>query len=294
MSKSKYISDEKFLEFKDELYSYGDLHELHYKGYTPFQEGEVKNLKTGLILDISEIKSFYHYALIDLNSIIKDKCPELPSDKRKYLMNYMNDKQFKDWMTDIKLKLENGTATDEQIRQYWEVKSYGKPFEEIKQTWYPKNYIKVNQDFLLEINGLTNSEKGKLFNMMYYITYNNKEDREHLMLDRQLLSDILGTTSMPDIRNYMKKLEQNEILVRIDKSKHKKITLMFNPLFILKGAEKELTYNMLKTFPKSFNKFIDVDVIRLIEAKERLNVVLAETELDCIDEENTEGVLIGK
>jgi hypothetical protein len=37
------------------------------------------------------------------------------------------------------------------------------------------------------------------------------------------------------------------------------------------------------------------DILKIeTEAKERLNVVLAETELDCIEEENTEGVLIGK
>ena len=265
------------------MYSYPELHKLYFDGYVHYQTGEVKNYISGETLDISGIKGLFQYAIKDLNTLIQEKLPEIPSEQRKYAIKYMSDKQFKNFMEEMKVRMENGTATDEQVRQYWEIKDCGTEIQDIKRAWYPKNYIKINQDFLPEIKSLTEVEKGRIFNMMYHIAYNNKQN-ESIVLNRDLLSSVLGMDDINNIRKFMKKLEDNEILVRVDKHTKKTVTLMFNPLFILKGAEKELTYNMLKMFTKTFNKFIDSDIIRLIELKDKLSVVSIESEADCIED----------
>lgn len=275
------INCNKFLKFKGENYDYKELHELHYKGYSHYNSGDVLNTATGEVIDISRIKEFFMYAIKDLKKVLKENIPELSKDKTNYVASYVMNKQFKGLMDALYLKIENNTIKDEELIVYWEIKSNGLKVEDIKNVWYPKNYIKINQDFLPEINGLTDSEKGSIFNMMYYITYNTKEDKT--VFTRDILSNILNIKDINNIRKYMKKLEDNEILVRLNKNSKGNISLMFNPLFVLKGAEKELNYNILEYFPKSFSKIISLDVVKLIELKNKLNTITVEAKEECIE-----------
>jgi len=294
---SNIFGDEKFLNFKDELYTYRELHELHYKGYSHYSEGNVTNINNGEILKIPEIKRFFQYSILELKENIKESHPEIAKDKINYVANHIYDKQFKELVKELTEKMDSGEITEEEVILYWEIKTKGEDIKNISAIWHPKNYIKINQDFLPNINtfsskkyNLTEVDKGKLFNLLYHITYNNKSKKEGVKLDRGLLSEILNTKSLPNIRTFMYKLEENEILVREDKYSKREISLIFNPLFVLKGREKELTYSLFKKFDKSFNRLLNNDLIKLIEVKENVNVVKVKIDLECI-EEITEGCI---
>jgi hypothetical protein len=287
----KLINDEKFLEFKGETYTYGELHNLHYKKYKHYSEGEVINIYNGEILSIKDIKRFFQYSILELKENIKESHPEISKEKINYVANHIYDKQFKEQIKELSEKMESGDITEEEVILYWEIKTKGDKIEDIPTIWHPKNYIKINQDFLPNINtfssekyNLTESDKGKLFNLLYHITYNNQEKKESIKLNRELLSEILNTKSLSNIRTFMNKLEKNEILTREDKYTKSELNLIFNPLFVLKGREKELTYNLLKKFDKSFNRLLDNDLLKLIEVKENLNIVKVGIDIECIEE----------
>lgn len=255
MSENNLFRQDKIFEFKGEVYNYQTLSELKLK--SPFYiDGDVTNLETGEELDISKLHLFYNYALIDtmntelVSNVLKPA--DIRDINRKVM--YTNHKQQ---LEEIYEKMEKGIVTLEEVVTYWEIKDY--KYGGLNFNYSNKNFVKISTDdiavgkFSDEISLL---DLGRVIRLSQLIKYKEPNTK----IERDLLHNKLEMKDSESIRRFFVKMEGMEIVKRVNKNRHKEVEVFFNPFLFNRQSTITLSANLYSLFPKSCEKFLELDV----------------------------------
>jgi hypothetical protein len=254
--------NEKFLSYKDEIYSYEELKLLKTR-YPQFcKDGIVLNLETGRIEEIERLEMFYKDALQESNVIIKNSTL---SSQTKYEINNKIIKNFdKEVLDNIYEKIKNDTATYEDVNYYWEIKQ---PLSNKIEHYYKmKDFAKVSLcEYKEELfKNLSLIDKGRIMELMNLLSFDNQTT-----ISRTFLMKRLEFKDAEMFRRFMKTIEDNEIVYRMQKQNKKSVIFVLNPFIFMKHSQRELSIELFEMFPKSFKIFLPLDVYIFFKLKHK-------------------------
>lgn len=251
------IKKDKIFLYNNNLYNYEDLHDLKYRyNLENFQSGELINIETGEIKDLANLKDFYTSALLLVKKEIVETEYGIPSKDVNYMINYLNNSQHKEFISKVESNPES--VSDEEVIQYWKIKQKVEIEEHINIMCDIKDFIKHNSTF--NFSNLSMIDKGRVFSLLDLLSY-----EDSFVYSRDDLLKCLEFENKETLRAFLKKLEDNEIIHRLNKLKKSEVEIIVNPFLAIKGKNKKLTYEIYKMFPKTVETYIGRLGIRYLE-----------------------------
>lgn len=269
---SLFRNDEIFI-FKGEKYKYEDLRELRNKSKGDYyKSGEVTNEETKDINDISEIEKFFNDAIkIDITAKLVESSTLLPSDIQEVNRRLLT-KEYKDFFDGVLEKMKNGTANYEEVMKYWETK---KLFKNIEYKYSLNNFIKMNSS-IEAINAMkvfSFINRGRIAELVTMIDGKQFKDNS-VFISREDLMSLLQFESKDSLRKFLASLEEHEIIYRKNKLNKNNVEFIINPFLFNRIEKVHLSTHLYEMFPKSFAKFLDLDVwyyFKIIKENEHLS-----------------------
>ena len=267
----------KKLTFKDDTYSFKELLQFYNSKKNLYQKGEVLDLETGEIWDISEINNLrekYYNTLKDISKNLQET-----STGRVVWALTENEKDRK--IAELNLKFKNNTITFDEME--WLLKlennvSFDERFyvviDKRMGTFYKKYH---NYNYPEE---MSHADIGKLHLLMDFMTYDNDIRRTPRGNSKypttEELMKFLRITNESSLSKFISKLKSLKIISE-DVRKKEYRTIYINPLFCNRA---------MKIYPNLYKAF-----------KEQIDDVLSEKEikyLQLLEEEMKGGALTFK
>ena len=224
------------LEFKGDIYEYGELWKLHISGKKMFNEGEVIYLSTGEVFDIKDFS--YH----------KNKyIGELVNDMKKLGIktnSIKNKIKEEERLKFLEKKYKNKTIKSYELKELIGLKYNN---TELKKMYSFSSYMIVNNN--IKIPNLSDDYLGKFYKLcLLHLTH-----KDNMILDKKdIRSKPLTVNQIMDSLdikkrawyNFYNHLKKNNMITNIrikDKS-----YLIINPVYVLNGKLTPINYILFK------------------------------------------------
>jgi hypothetical protein len=254
------FKQEKTFLYKDVYYNYEELKGLKIK-YPQFcLEGEVINIENGRIEDILYLERFYNDAIQESNVILTNNT--IPSQTKYEVNNKLIRDNNKEIIKTLYKKIEDGTITLEDINYYWELKQ---PLSlQIKHSYKMKEFIKVStyEEKSQLLKNFSLIDKGRILELIDLTSFDVQ-----VVKDRKVMMEKLEFEDSEIFRRFMKKLNDEEIVYRLQKQNKRDVVFVLNPFIFTKNSQRELSIELFEMFPKSFKIFLPIDVYTYFKLK---------------------------
>lgn len=256
---SSFLRNDEIFEFKNEMYRYSDLKDLRLKSKGDyFKLGEVKNIETQIVNDISELEKFFNDAIfIDVNSKLIESSTLIPSEIKEVNRKLLT-KEHKDFFDEVLEKMKNKTVSDEEVMKYWECK---KMFKSVDYKYEINSFIKMNNNLssieYFDTFSLLNC--GRIIKLVRLVTGKEFKDND-VTITRDDIKDLLQLESSGALKQFLSSLEKHEIIYRKNKSSKTHVEFIVNPFLFNRVHNINLTTELYNMFPESFEIFLGIDV----------------------------------
>lgn len=251
--------EDEIFEFKGEKYSYKDLKELRSKSKgTYYKEGEVTNIENGNFNDISELENFFNDAIIiDVSPKLIESNTLSPSEVKDINRKILT-KEYKDFFDSVLEKMKNKTVTDEEVMKYWECK---KLFKNVDYKYEINSFIKMNNNLasIEYFDKFSLLNCGRIIKLVRLVTGKDFKSN-NVLITRDDIKDLLQLESSGALKQFLSSLEKHEIIYRKNKSSKTHIDFVVNPFLFNRVHNINLTTELYKMFPNSFEIFLGIDV----------------------------------
>jgi hypothetical protein len=269
---SKFFRKDEIFEYEGELYNYSTLRELRNKSKgVSFKDGDVQNIETGGINDISSIENFYSEAMIiDITDKLVDSSTLSGNDIRDINRKVVT-KEHKDFFDDVKSRMESGKASYEETMQYWDLK---KLFKDIEYKYDFNNFIKMNnnEESINLLGKFSFINRGRIIELVRLVS-GKRFNENDIFISREDLLSLLQFETKDGLRHFLASLESQEIICRKNKRKRNTIEFTINPFIFNRIQKVRLTSQLYEMFPNSFKNFLTVDIyyyFKMISENEHL------------------------
>jgi len=256
---NEFLRKDEIFEYEGEFYDYSTLKTLRDKSKGGmFKEGEVTSAETGNINPISFIENFYSEAVtIDINKRLIESSTISNTEIREINRRVIT-KEHKDFFDDVLSKMENDTATYEEVMKYWELKQL---FKETDYKYEFNNFVKLNNnkqsiDILQNFSFIN---RGRIIELIRLITGKNFINN-NVFISREDLMSLLQFESKEALKHFLASTEKQEIVFRKNKRNRNNLEFIINPFLFNRVQKIHLSAELYEMFPVSFKSFLDTDV----------------------------------
>jgi predicted transcriptional regulator len=245
------------LLFKDEEYTFKELWKFYSTKRKYYLEGEVLDVSSGEVIDISNLHTFrerfLQESLEDLNEL------DIDNWSVKKRLKYEKDK-FR--LSDLERLYNNNTITPEELKELIMLKYKTK---DIKDTMCYEHYAFLN--LKTESPPLSDAEIGKFYKMLLQMS----QKANSLLTTKDVRSQpvsvddlsILFNSSKSNIYKFLKKLKKLNIVKTF--SMNEKEYMSINPKYAINGKITSHTYFLFKEDMKELFPNIPEEIIKLWE-----------------------------
>lgn len=265
----------KIFEFKNENYILEDLIKYRDEKIPLYKSGEVLNIDSGEILDISEIDTWSHDAYKEIKDIADSYGKKFKGTVRKEVNNLENEKRIRLLQT----RFDDNNIKEEELKDLIKLK-YGSSYEKALNTLFSyEDFIVLNK----KVPPLKDSELGKFYKILMlmsskanslltksYDKRSNPINYNDIMLELQI--------DIRTLKRFIKTLKDNKIIDEIILKG--KLHLIINPIYAYSGSIINfLTFNMFEE--DIMNNLVEqdkvpIEIITLLKYQYSLNSILVE------------------
>lgn len=247
----------KQLEFKNDVYNFNELWRFKNSNKNLFQSGDVIDLETGEIFDISKLYEYRSRYMEDILEELKDIDDKTLSIKQKLTRQIKLDK-----IKRLELLFENNTISYEQLKHLIKLK-YNSRDLSLAMRYNRFAYLNLDNSN----NNLSDGDIGKLYKIVKNMSHKantllKTENIQSNPLNVDDLSKIFNTTNSNTYK-FLKRIKKENIVktFKIDSKEY----ISFNPKYIINGVLNPLSYLLFKEDINSTFPNIPKEVLKLWE-----------------------------
>lgn len=219
-------------KFKDDEYTFKELFSMALTKKNIYQQGEVVNLQTGEIFDISEIyqvKTKYYELLNDITNTVGNI-----HDNR---IRWAIEQESKENTYNIlKEKYDKKSITLDEMFDYLKLK------KELDSNFLKnRSMFSISYDSYITLNigerlpkDLKMVDKGRFYEMLYFLSYDNKlkktPRKNGRAVKKEELMEVLELTNYNSFRKFMCNLAKLNVLTEVSTTNKTKVVIL-NPIY---------------------------------------------------------------
>lgn len=251
-------------KFKDDNYTFKELFSMALTKKNIYKQGEVVNLQTGEIFDISEIyhvKTKYYELLNDITNTVGD----IHDNKIRWAIEQESKENT---YKILKEKYDKKSITLDEMFDYLKLK------KELDSNFLKnRSMFSISYDSYITLNigeklpkDLKMADKGRFYEMLYFLSYDNKlkktPRKNGRAVKKEELMEVLEFTNYNSFRKFMCNLAKLNILTEVSTTNKPKVVIL-NPIYVNRNIRIDYTTYII--FKEHIKKYLTEEEIYYIE-----------------------------